>query len=108
MRAVAAESCTRETTRHLGSSKAMAYVTKEDDLSKGEMSYSEDSTNKTMSTARGDISCPPCKVNKHPLHYCPKFKALPVDRHLIAARESSACFNCLSTGHIQAQCLSIQ
>ena len=108
MRAIAAESCTRETTRRPGSSKTMAYLTKEDNLSKKETSYSEASTTKTMSTTHGGISCPICKVSKHLLYYSPKFKALPIDRCLIVARESNACFNCPSTGHIQAQCLSIQ
>ena len=105
MRAIAAELCTRETTRCSGSSKTMVFLTKGDNLSKGGTSYSEASTNKMTSTTHGGISCPICKVNKHSLYYCPRFKALPTDRRLIVARKSNACFNCLSTVHIPVQCL---
>ena len=108
MRAIAAELSICETTRHVGSSKMMARFLTKGGLNKKGVSYSEASTTKTTSTTHGGISCPVCKVNKHPLYSCPSFKALPIDRRVVMARESDVCFNCLNTGHLQAQCLSIQ
>ena len=79
MRAMAAELSAHETMRSSGLSKMMAFFMKEDGLNEKGVSYSKASSTKTMSTPHGGISCPACKVNKHPLYACPSFKALPID-----------------------------
>ena len=46
--------------------------------------------------------CHLCPGEKHPLYYCPKFKAMPIVERRSTFTSRNACFNCLRTGH---QCM---
>ena len=51
--------------------------------------------------------CVVCKVEKHPLYACSKFKSLPHDKMLSTIRSSNLCLNCFRPGHISRNCTSL-
>ena len=62
----------------------------------------------TSFTATVDDSCVVCKVNKHPLYACQKFKSLPHEQMVSAIKGNGLCMNCLRPGHFVKQCASTQ
>lgn len=40
-------------------------------------------------------NCTVCKVKKHPLYMCEKFKQLPVHKRIEVVKDSKLCYNCL-------------
>ena len=57
-------------------------------------------------TVGANGNCVICKANKHPLYFCPTFKAMPRERMVSALRASNLCLNCLKPGHFARQCTS--
>ena len=51
--------------------------------------------------------CVVCKVEKHPLYACSKFKSLSHDKMLSTVRSSNLCLNCFKPGHISRNCTSL-
>ena len=43
--------------------------------------------------------CIVCKTERHPLHYCPRFKSMSHDRKLSMVRSNDLCMNCLKSWH---------
>ena len=52
-------------------------------------------------------NCVTCKVEKHPLYACPKFKSLPHDKMLSTVRSNNLCLNCFRPGHMARNCPSL-
>ena len=50
--------------------------------------------------------CVICKVEKHPLYGCSKFKSLSHDQRLSTIREHRLCMNCLGGDHFAKECKS--
>ena len=62
-----------------------------------------------VDTYSADVSanqCVACKVGKHPLYSCPKFKGLLHEQKLSIVHENRLCMNCLSMGHYSKDCKS--
>ena len=51
--------------------------------------------------------CIVCKIDKHPLYACPKFKALNHDKMVSTLKSHNLCLNCLQPGHFVRQCKSL-
>ena len=62
----------------------------------------------TSYAAAVDNSCVACKVTKHPLYVCPKFKSLPHEQMLATLKSNGLCINCLRPGHFDRRCASTQ
>ena len=61
----------------------------------------------SFSTSYSDC-CVVCKVDKHPLYACPKFKCMTHDRMIATLKAHHLCFNCLKIGHFLKDCGSTQ
>ena len=96
----AAESSTHESTKSAFKSK-MLHVSK---VESGHSSkLAEASCSKPTQSTKHGVSCLACKVRKHPLYMCSKFKALPCGQHATMAFKNELCINCLKPGHFQSQ-----
>ena len=69
---------------------------------------SKKTTSKPSYAVSADEACVVCKMAKHPLYACEKFKTLPHQRMLAIVREHDLCMNCLRPGHFLKQCPSGQ
>ncbi len=70
-------------------------------VSKHITSYPVTTSDKLMS------QCVSCKIEKHPLYMCTKFKALPHTGKMSILKANELCINCLRPGHFVRQCRSI-
>ena len=61
----------------------------------------------TASTSELTNNCVLCKVGKHPLHTCSKFKGLTHDKMIATLKTNDLCMNCLRPGHFVKQCRSL-
>ena len=61
----------------------------------------------TASTSEPTANCILCKVEKHPLHTCSKFKNLTHDKMISTLKANDLCMNCLRPGHFVKQCKSL-
>ena len=52
-------------------------------------------------------TCIACKVEKHPLYVCPKFKSINHEEKLSLLKEHKICMNCLTRSHFIKQCKSL-
>ena len=52
-------------------------------------------------------SCVICKVEKHPLYTCSKFRALPHANKMSVLKSNNLCINCLRPGHFIKECKSL-
>jgi len=50
--------------------------------------------------------CVACKMSKHPLYACTKFKDLSHEQKLSVLRENRICMNCLGADHFRKECKS--
>lgn len=50
--------------------------------------------------------CHLCPGERHPIYYCPKFKAMSMAERRSALASENACFNCLRKGHKASRCQS--
>ena len=48
-----------------------------------------------------------CKIDKHPLYVCSRFKSQPHDKMIAILRANDLCMNCLKSGHYVKQCKSL-
>lgn len=53
----------------------------------------------TSFAAAVDDTCIVCKVSKHPLYDCPKYKSQPHEQMITNIRSNGLCMNCLRPGH---------
>ena len=61
----------------------------------------------TASASEPIANCILCKVEKHPLHTCSKFKSLTHDKMISTLKTNDLCMNCLRPGHFVKQCRSL-
>ena len=61
----------------------------------------------TASALETMANCVLCKVEKHLLHTCPKFKNLTHDKMVSTLKANDLCMNCLRPGHFVRQCKSL-
>jgi len=60
-------------------------------------------TNHTFLTNTNSRNCAICKVKRHPLYLCEKFKKLPVRERINTVRNAKLCYNCLRS-HRDSPC----
>ena len=58
-------------------------------------------------TANVDDRCVVCKLGRHSLYPCKKFKNLPNEQMVTFLKQNGYCLNCLKPGHLSKQCPSI-
>ena len=51
-----------------------------------------------------DDTCMACKLGKHPLYTCRKFRLLSHKQMMVILKEHEHCINCLKSGHFVKQC----
>ena len=64
-------------------------------------------TSFTANASPSSNNCVVCKVEKHPLYTCAKFKCLSHDDKISVLKTNNLCTNCLTGGHFKKQCKSI-
>ena len=64
------------------------------------------STNSSPSTPSFKWECSLCAPEKHPFYLCPKWATFTVPQRIAHIRDKRLCNNCLSPGHIAANCKS--
>ena len=60
-----------------------------------------------VSGSNPNSSCIVCKIEKHPLYACTRFKTMPRDKKITVIKENNLCMNCLKSGHFCKQCSSL-
>ena len=65
------------------------------------------STSLVTNVSETTPSCVLCKMGKHPLYACTRFKTPSHDKMIATIKENNLCMNCLKSGHFSKQCPSI-
>ena len=83
------------------------------------MSWHETSNVKRISTNSGILAsftassepsssqCILCKLEKHPLYACPRFRSMTHDEKVSTLKSNRLCMNCLGPNHFVKQCKSL-
>jgi len=53
--------------------------------------------NQAFVLSNASRNCVICKVKRHPLYLCEKFKQLPIQKRIDAVKDAKICYNCLRT-----------